>query len=141
MSHNVERICLTGGEPLNHDLQRLVDRAVEAGFFIHVETSGTVEFPAWVFNLTPRPWITVSPKCRLWAGALGRADEIKLLVDENFSLEQARALVGDHPLVYLQPVNGEHSLNRSNLDRCLSFLPQAPRWRMSTQLHKVWGVR
>ncbi len=141
VGQGVERICLTGGEPLNHDLEPLVVQAAEGGLTVHVETSGTVELPDWAFDLIPRPWITASPKYGMLPAVLGRADEIKLLVDERFSLERARALVGSHPLIYLQPVNAEHELDRANVDRCLSLLVREPRWRMSTQSHKIWGMR
>ncbi len=137
----VERICLTGGEPLNHNLEPLVKHAAERRLTVHVETSGTVELPAWAFDLIPRPWVTVSPKCGVRPAVVSRANEIKLLVDQQFSLERARALVANHPLVYLQPINAEHELDRANVERCLSLLAQEPRWRMSTQLHKVWRVR
>lgn len=137
----VERICLTGGEPLNHDLGRLVELAAVRGLAVHVETSGTMELPAWVSELTPRPWITVSPKEGVLTSALARADEVKLLVDAEFNLERARVLVANHALVYLQPVNFEHDLDPRNVERSVSILAQMPRWRMSTQLHKVWRVR
>jgi organic radical activating enzyme len=100
-----------------------------------------VELPSWAYDANPRPWITVSPKEGVLTSALARADEIKLLVDARFNLERARALVGNHSLVYLQPVNSEHDLDAANVNRCLSILAEAPRWRISIQLHKVWRVR
>src|SRR5262245_11851830 len=55
-----DRICLTGGEPLDRDLQPLLQAFDEADCVTHIETSGTKLIPSYInqYNV----WITVSPR-------------------------------------------------------------------------------
>jgi organic radical activating enzyme len=78
------RLVITGGEPLEQDLQALVTALKRRGYFVAVETNGLH------FQDLPFDWWTVSPKdaaCyrvhpRLWE----RAGEIKLLVTPALDL-------------------------------------------------------
>jgi 7-carboxy-7-deazaguanine synthase len=54
----VKWITFSGGNPLMHQLDDLVDLLVEAGFYINVETQGTL-WQDWLWKCTT---ITVSPK-------------------------------------------------------------------------------
>ena len=49
-------IVVTGGEPALQLTQSLVDKLHEAGFFIQVETNGTLPLPEGI------DWVTCSPK-------------------------------------------------------------------------------
>jgi hypothetical protein len=49
-------IVITGGEPALQLTQSLVDKLHEAGFFIQVETNGTLPLPEGI------DWVTCSPK-------------------------------------------------------------------------------
>lgn len=130
-------ICITGGEPLIHkkEVTDLIRCASACGIQCHLETSGTIEF--W----RPEVWLTVSPKKGVLDIMLRRADEIKLLVDENFDVAKLPDAVFHHPLVYIQPINGESQVDPYNLDRCLVLLRQQPSWRLSVQLHKIFNWR
>jgi len=89
-------------------------------------------------------WLTVSPKAPLLVEQLWFADEIKLLVDSQFNLEEADRVVayaGAEAIVWIQPINTEWELDRSNLAQCLALLQQRPTWRLSSQMHKIWKVR
>lgn len=140
-----QRVCFTGGEPLNHDLSALAYALCARGQLIQIETSGTIEFPSWAEDL--RAWITVSPKAKVILTQLSKCHELKLLVDSDFNLEYADALVrwcgtlDSGPLIWVQPINTEWELDRSHLAHCLEILRQRPAWRLSSQLHKVWKVR
>jgi len=50
-------VCITGGEPTDHDLIPLVSALKSAGFRIHLETSGVRPVTG-----APLEWLTVSPK-------------------------------------------------------------------------------
>jgi 7-carboxy-7-deazaguanine synthase len=54
----VQWITFSGGNPLMHQLDELVDLLIEAGFLINVETQGTL-WQDWLWKCTT---ITVSPK-------------------------------------------------------------------------------
>lgn len=148
----VKHICLTGGEPLDRDLSELLDYiGEETDYKVHIETSGTVSMKkAWPlfspeFNNmgeeTDWVWLTVSPKKNVLPEMVEMANEIKLLVDESFSLDKVPLTILGHELVWLQPVNYEWDVNQENVKRCLTILEQFPNWRLSMQMHKLWRVR
>ena len=144
VSEGVEHVCISGGEPMMHDLVPLI-RALWGvmrphGTTVHIETSGTINAAKALGLYCERRngvWITVSPKFGCLPEMIERADEIKLLVDKNFDPEKLPTGVLGHDTVYLQPVNGEHTVNVENLKLCMKWQREFPQWRVSLQLHKV----
>ena len=143
---NIKHVCFTGGEPLIHDLLPLV-KILPRDKKVHVETSGTILRNGWptrTFVKRPmfvKPWLTVSPKKDVLPAMLDYANEVKLLVDEDFVVDKIPVILVEHPLVYIQPVNYDKDINYENLARCLELLERFPTWRLSTQMHKIWNVR
>ena len=130
-------ICITGGEPLMHmeKLERFIAETQRRDIKVHVETSGTIE---WGMS---EVWISVSPKKDVLDEMIHTADEIKLLVDEGFDLATVPLAILNHHHVYLQPINGEFTLDENNLKRCMDILRIRPAWYMSVQTHKLLGLR
>jgi organic radical activating enzyme len=140
----VEHICITGGEPLIHDLEEFFDLLYKSKIIakIHIETSGTKipRFTHGHYNL----WFTVSPKfnCKMKMAML--ANEIKLLVDDKFDEQKAEALVSfakDDCIIWLSSINGIDFLDKSNMDKCKEIAERHPTWRITQQSQKIWGVR
>lgn len=132
------RVCITGGEPLIHDLWPLTSRLTVLNKRIHLETSGTKTIP----QLGARHWITVSPKVGFKYSALIVANEIKILVGPDFNEEQFAAMFPDHMhKIYLQPINKESEIDQDNIDRCVKLLDKYRQCRLSVQLHKILKVR
>ena len=70
-SHHAPRhIVITGGEPALQLTPSLIDKLHEAGFFIQVETNGTLLLPQGI------DWVTCSPK---GSPVLNNVDELKVL--------------------------------------------------------------
>jgi 7-carboxy-7-deazaguanine synthase len=135
---NVMHVCITGGEPLMHQgrLLPLLRQLRGRGYKIHIETSGTI-------NLAPSlpiDWLTVSPKLGVLDLMLTRANELKILVDDDFNLNRfpfSLVELASYRPVFLQPVNHEHSVNAHNLKLCVDWQKKYPCFRISLQLHKV----
>lgn len=150
----IRHVCITGGEPLNHELYELVKGLIEDGNIVHIETSGTV-VPYWLAHsellASGRVWLTVSPKLGCKNKMLQLADELKFLVDENFSIYYAETMAeianGERPNpataaeIWLSPVNNEKEINYKNVERTLNIIKLRPEWKLSMQMHKVIGVR
>lgn len=134
-----EHLCLTGGEPLLHKnaVSYLVDKCFERGILLHVESSGTIPLPSNFYS----GWLTVSPKEGYDPLMIQMADEIKLLVDESFDLEKVPMDIREHANVFIQPVNYELHVHIGNLRKCEEILRKMPNWRLSVQLHKLFGWR
>lgn len=138
-------VCITGGEPLLHNIQPLVDFLVEHKHRVHLETSGTR-------SGGPLPgvaWITCSPKqdCAP-AALLPCVDEWKFVIggstkldDTAASIQQLTQRAGFPALVYLQPINDVDKVDPESLAVVLDLLRRNPTWRLSLQLHKIIHVR
>lgn len=143
---NVKDICITGGEPLMHNLDTLISYLWGEGKKIHIETSGTIDK-----YISPEIWVTVSPKFNIYKSMLKRANEIKLLVDKDFDPTGTITTLDDGMVqvinirdlaqvkpVYLQPVNYENEVNSENLQRCLDIQKEyGSIFRISPQSHKL----
>lgn len=138
--NEIGRVCLTGGEPVMHNLMPLIKYIANKGKIIHLETSGTIDIDAGPYPV----WITVSPKYGVLKDMILKADELKLLVDDHFNPE---TLIGESDIslatiaratpTFLHPVNHEHSVDEENLARCVSWQKKYPQFRIGIQLHKA----
>lgn len=147
------RFCvLTGGEPLLQLDAPLMQALRAAGYFVAIETNGTISLrqactdPA-TGQLIPPDWIVCSPKLPEDRLALEYFDELKLIVPDYRPEQYARFArrarphrVGGRriPLLWLQPEDGPHL---AEAQRCAVELALThPEWRVSVQIHKVLGV-
>ena len=123
-------VVCTGGEPLLQMDEAFTDALHRRGFFIAVETNGTVS------PCSGLDWICVSPK----AGTdlvLSSGDELKLIFPQEMAVpEQFENLAFRH--FFLQPMDGVRLAENTRLavDYCLAH----PRWRLSLQTHKILGL-
>ncbi len=87
-----EMVVVTGGEPLIHDLDGLLATLSFMGERVHLETSGAYPFKG---GLRPH-WVTLSPKAAAeWhvaSDVLELANEIKFVVDDEFSIPEAKRI-------------------------------------------------
>lgn len=124
-------VVLTGGEPALQITESLVDLLLEYGAEIAVETNGSVPLAG-----VDKCWVTLSPK-RLPL-SLKKVDEVKLLfplpgIDPK---DVERIPAQRHSL---QPIDGPAVVE--NMNAAIEYAQLNPRWRVSIQAHKVWGVR
>lgn len=130
-------VCLTGGEPFDHDLRPLVDVLTEARFRIHVETSGAREV-----NGLPVEWITVSPKTPDFAQRVGHT--LKVVVRPGMGWRDIQGIDLGTTFFhrYLQPLTMRDG--SSNLQEVIALLQEwdnyPGRWALSTQAHKTWAL-
>lgn len=118
-------LVITGGEPLmqlDSDLLRLLKGR---GFYIQIETNGTLPVPPEV------DWVTCSPKDAPWG--IDRIDEFKV-VYQGDDVEQLAAHF-NVPLRYLQPCSGK------NIPETIQYILQHPAWRLSLQTHKLLDIQ
>jgi 7-carboxy-7-deazaguanine synthase len=124
-------IVCTGGEPLLQLDEPALDALHAYGFEVAVETNGTIA------ALRGLDWICVSPK----ADAIlvqKSGDELKLVFPQERG-EPERFEQLDFAHFFLQPMDGPDVARNTQLaaQYCLSN----PRWRLSTQTHKLLGLR
>lgn len=129
-------VILTGGEPL---LQ--YDKRLEAAL-----RSVDVEVIAVETNGSKRPkakldWVCCSPKVAEHVVELNFPDGIdELRYVRHIDQAIPKPLVKSYWHFLSPEFNGDQP-NRENLDWCIKLCKENPKWRLSLQQHKVWGVR
>jgi 7-carboxy-7-deazaguanine synthase (Cx14CxxC type) len=123
-------VVFTGGEPLLQLDAALLAAVKTRGFFIAVESNGTLPPPEGI------DWLCVSPK----AGAPLRAragQELKLVFPQQEAApNQFEDLAFEH--FFLQPMDGPD--RAQNTREAVAFCLAHPRWRLSLQSHKLIGI-
>lgn len=147
------RFCvLTGGEPLLHIDAELVHALHAEGFFIAIETNGTVSLASSCWSeseqkLVPPDWIVCSPKLPQEQLELEFFDELKLVVPDyqpvafaDFAEKQrANEVQGQQlPLLWLQAEDGKNL--QQNQALAIKLALNNPTWRVSVQTHKILNV-
>lgn len=146
------RFCvLTGGEPLLQADATLLQALHAAGFWVAVETNGSVPlaptFLAKDGTLHPPDWIVCSPKLPESELKLPYCDELKLVVPDfrpeqypNMSrrVRQYPLGTGALPTLWLQPEDGPRADEATRL--AIEIALAHPNWRVSVQTHKIIGV-
>ncbi|MGW8177354.1 MAG: 7-carboxy-7-deazaguanine synthase QueE [bacterium] len=139
--YECKRVVLTGGEPFHQeDVLELIRRLAYVDYKVHVETNGD-KLPDPISFMPGDAWITVSPKepRRLWPRYIS---EIKWLVGDGRELWQDAIRLGMRTPQFLQPVQGNVFETERNTKTAISLVKEYPNlFRLSAQLHKIWGVR
>ena len=128
--HTRKYIVCTGGEPLLQLDEDLIAALHAEGFRVAVETNGTVEAPGGI------DWVCVSPKADAKLVQTS-GDELKLVYPQvENKPEDFEGL--DFRVFSLQPLDGPELAQ--NTEKTLSFCTAHPKWQLSLQVHKYWGI-
>jgi 6-pyruvoyltetrahydropterin/6-carboxytetrahydropterin synthase len=135
-------VLFTGGEPSLQLDAALVRLFRSAGYQIAVESNGTGVLPPGL------DWICVSPKTPPEMLKTLRANEVKYVIANGVLPPPIVPIEADHYLVSpafdvesKTDIKAPGSVIESDLDACLRFVQDYPRWRLSVQSHKFWLVR
>ena len=124
-------VVVTGGEPMLQLDARLVEALHEHGFFIAVESNGTLPATAGV------DWLCISPK----AGSevvQRRGNELKLVWPQP-GIDPIAIEEWDFAHFLVQPMDGPD--RAAALDASIALAMARPRWRLTLQAHKIVGLR
>ncbi len=123
-------VVFTGGEPLLQLDAPLIDAAHAEGFFIAVESNGTLLPPPGI------DWLCVSPKSGAPLIVTGGAELKLVFPQKDFTPEQFLSL--DFRQFWLQPMDGPD--RAKNTGEAVAYCLGHPRWRLSLQTHKMIGI-
>jgi 7-carboxy-7-deazaguanine synthase (Cx14CxxC type) len=124
-------VVLTGGEPLLQVDAELLEALHWAGFYVAVETNGTVCRPSGI------DWLCVSPKAGTQLAIRG-ADETKVVYPQDgIDLTTFESYPWGRRSI--QPMDGPDL--EANTAAAVAYCLEHPSWRLSVQTHKVIGVR
>ncbi len=133
-----KRVVLTGGEPTLQITRELLDRLHKLGYYIQIETNGTIALPEEIISRID--WITLSPKDA--PVRIGRFDELKVVYQAQDMSVYDRLIAMKPKAMSLQPCDyGQAMLNKANLKAAIDYVLAHPQWRLSLQTHKMTGIR
>ena len=137
LKYSARTVVITGGEPAMHNLTELTKQFREAGFVVHIETSGSHPLTGeW-------DWVTLSPK--KFKAALpeyfSQLDELKVIVVNSSDYKWAEKMASyvDKKGVeyYLQP---EWDKSHKVMPGIVDFIKANPEWKVSLQIHKFMDI-
>jgi 7-carboxy-7-deazaguanine synthase len=137
-------VVITGGEPLRQNIAPLCEALLSKGLRVQIETNGTLwrELPAGV-NIVCSPKISDGKYHLLRPDLLARVDALKFIVsadDEQYRAVGDVGQAGTTIPVYVQPMDAyDPQKNAANTAHALA-LAQTHGYRLSMQMHKVWGI-
>lgn len=129
-------VLVTGGEPLNYNLDYFCKKLGEKSISRHIETSGSSELSGeW-------DWICLSPKKN--KVPLNRiftlANELKVIIESKEDFEWAMdnsKKVSDKCELFVQP---EWSVASKIMSDVVEFVKSNPKWKVSIQSQKYMRV-
>jgi len=135
-----DRIIFTGGEPALQDLETLSNCLKPLGYFLSIETNGTIIIPPGIID-----WICVSPKDQEYADVKIRqqsGDELKVVyLGQPLEMyDELREGFGYHLLQPCYDENKDVEWNGNNFKSTVEAVKNNPGWHLSLQTHKWIGV-
>ena len=124
-------VVLTGGEPMLQVDDALVDALHAAGFFIAIESNGTIAAHPGI------DWVCISPKAG--SEVVQRSGNELKLVWPQAGIDPAEVEGWDFANHLLQPLDDPRA--DENREACIAVVMDRPRWRLTLQTHKMLGLR
>ena len=130
-----EKVVITGGEPLLHDLQPLSTELKKLAVEVHIETSGSSPISGTL------DWVTLSPKRfkKPLSEVYEYVDELKVVVLTNKDIEWAESEAQKclkTTRLYLQPEWD----SAESIPLIVNYVKKNPQWAISLQTHKFLDV-
>ncbi len=129
-------VVVTGGEPLNYNLDFLCKELKKNNIQTFIETSGSGKFTGiW-------DWICLSPKKNSPPSTeiIPHANELKVIIYDNSDFEWAEEyanLVSRDCHLYLQPEWSRHKIMTNDI---VEYIKKNPKWKISIQAHKFMKI-
>lgn len=137
-------VVITGGEPLRQNIVPLCESLLAKGFRVQIETNGTLwrPLPEGV-NVVCSPKVTDGKYHLLRPDLLTRLDALKFIISAGELAYRDIGEVGQAGSqipIYVQPMDEyDPARNAANTAHALA-LAQKHGYRLSIQMHKVWGI-
>jgi organic radical activating enzyme len=134
--YNAKSVVITGGEPLQYNLDYITDQLKNKGIQTFIETSGAYPISGYWDWICLSPKKTMKPLDEIYA----IANELKVIVYNNHDFEWAREQaekVSSSCYLYLQP---EWSKRDAMMPQIVEFVKTHQNWMVSLQTHKYMNI-
>lgn len=129
-------VVVTGGEPLQYNLNYLCSELKKRNIKTFLETSGSCKLSGkW-------DWVCLSPKKNLppLKDIFNKADELKIIIhdESDFDWAEKNAVLAKHgTILLLQP---EWSMRKKMIPLIVDSILKDPKWKVSLQSHKYMNI-
>jgi len=146
-------VVLTGGEPFAQNISPLVEKLLDAGHAVQIETNGTLSVPAFAWDEVT---VVVSPKVGGLSKAIQRhaiyykyvvgaedaksEDGLPTVVTQEKAGVPARP-ANDHAVIYVMPRDDKDMARNTANQIAAMHIAQKHGYILSLQLHKILGAR
>jgi len=125
---DVHVVVISGGEPLIQDTTKLLGLLKTEGYYVVVETNGTIPLSDDLRKLID--WLVVSPKTESFI--LG--DELRLLY-RGQNLVDWQTVVKKFEVAYLVPLDAKPE----EIEKCIHLVQRFPDWYLGLPIQYFWG--
>ncbi len=153
-ANSVNHVCLTGGEPLlQQDAIALVERLAKEGYFVSIETNGSLPIDEFLVLDASKVTVSMDIKCPSSGmteynrienlGKLRPTDQLKFVIKDEKDFEFTKRTLMAHKIncqIVFQPVYGSDP--RWLTEMVLQSGLKCYGVRVMLQVHKlIWGAR
>ena len=140
----IKLLVITGGEPFRQNILPLCQKLLQKSYQLQIETNGTLyqDLPTEV-NIVCSPKPPATGYTRLREDLLPRVSAVKFLISTTIEKYSRIGEIGqtDYNIpVFLQPMDqNNEEINKQNIALAIE-LAYKTGYRVSHQLHKIWGI-
>ncbi len=130
-----KNIILTGGEPALQVDVELIQALKQAGYYLAVETNGSLPLPDGI------DWITCSPKVAehvVKKSFPNGVSELKYVRAKTQAIPRPQT---EAKHLFLSPAFYGNEPSAENLQHCIDLVLKNPEWKLTLQGHKLMNVR
>ena len=143
ISHKL--VVITGGEPFRQPIEQIVEKCLESGYDVQIETNGTI-----FREINPKASIICSPKttngkyAALHPELLPRITALKFILSKNQADYKTVAEIGqtqNQIPVYVQPMDEyDETKNQENIEYAREYAENHG-YYLSLQTHKILNIK
>lgn len=135
--YNHRAVIFTGGEPLLQLSEEILQAFKKRYFYCAIETNGTIVLKKGVKEHVD--WVSCSPKTAEHTIRIAKhVDELRYVRAVNQGIPKPK-IKADH--YYLSPAAEADGPTWHNFEHCNRLIDDNPLWKLSVQMHKLWGIR
>jgi 7-carboxy-7-deazaguanine synthase len=142
LQFNCRNVCITGGEPMEQNIDQLCQYLMHKKYYFTLETNGSFyrSNAAWLFS-----WVTLSPKKEIDCEWFLRTNELKIVIQKGTKEEFDKTITiakqfNGHVHLFLQPRNNDKDIAHKINDFILSNTSPLE-FRLGFQLHKFFKIQ
>lgn len=131
--YNCKWIVWTGGEPTLQLNNAIVSHYKFLGYKQAIETNGSNSLPIGI------DYIALSPKNTRIHNSITKVHEVRIVFPDLLGLSETLLPIAND--YYLSPRFDDLNANMNEINDCINYIKDNPKWKLSIQLHKLLKIQ